>query len=360
MTTVTPPWDLTRIVLAVVSVLALIVSCLWLLSPFLPSVIWATMIVVATWPAMLAVEARVGGRRGLAVAVMTLTMVAVVVAPLAVAVGAIITHLENITSGTQALVGLATTPPPDWIGGLPLVGPRIVEEWTRISSTRPEELAQQLTPYISGVLLWGLGQVGGFGTLLLQFVLTVIVAAILYAQGETAAAGVLAFMRRLAGEEGDRVVVLSAQAIRAVALGIVVTALAQSIIGGIGLLITGVPFVMLLTAVMLLLGIAQIGPLPVLAGSVAWLYWQGEATWGSVMLVWSLFTALLDNFLRPILIRRGAGIPLLLIFAGVIGGLLALGIVGLFVGPVLFAVTYTLLVAWVNRGDRDGVARPAP
>jgi predicted PurR-regulated permease PerM len=129
---------------------------------------------------------------------------------------------------------------------------------------------------------------------------------------------------------------------------VVVTAVVQSGLGGIGLAIAGVPFAGLLTAVMLLLCIAQVGPSPVLVPAVIWLYWNGEAAWGTFLLVWSVVVVTMDNVLRPILIQRGANLPLLLIFAGVIGGLLAFGLVGIFVGPVVLAVAYTLLKAWIN------------
>ena len=178
----------------------------------------------------------------------------------------------------------------------------------------------------------------------------------LYAQGEAVAGGVLAFARRLAGEQGVRVVILSGGAIRAVALGIVVTALVQSAIGGIGLVVTGVPHPLLLSCIMVMLGVAQIGPGPVLIGAVIWLYVSGENFWGTVMIVWSLVTTSLDNILRPVLIKRGADLPLVLVFAGVLGGLLAFGLVGLFVGPVILAVTYTLLIAWVQREDSSTAA----
>jgi predicted PurR-regulated permease PerM len=317
------------------------------------------MIVVATWPAMLAVQARLWGRRGLAVTVMTLTMLFSVVAPLAIAVVAILSNLDAIADAARTVVSLATTAPPPWVRDIPFVGVKIADEWEHFSSTRPEVLTAEVTPYLKGILLWGIGQVGGIGALFVQLFLTLVVAAILYARGETAAAVVMAFMTRLVGEDGERIVRLSAQAIRAVALGVVVTAVVQAIIGGIGLAVTGVPYAALLTAVMLLFGIAQIGPTPVLVGCVVWLYWKGDVTWGTVMLVWTLVTTTLDNFLRPFLIKRGADLPLLLIFAGVLGGLLAFGVVGLFVGPVMFAVTYTLLVAWVTRPN--GVAaQPAP
>jgi predicted PurR-regulated permease PerM len=137
--------------------------------------------------------------------------------------------------------------------------------------------------------------------------------------------------------------------VRGVALGVVVTALAQSVLGGIGLAVAGVPFAAVLTAVMFMLAIAQIGPLLVLGPSVAWLYWSGSTGWGTFLLLWTLVVGTMDNFLRPILIKKGADLPLLLIFAGVVGGLIAFGLIGIFVGPVVLAVAHTLLSAWVDE-----------
>ena len=128
----------------------------------------------------------------------------------------------------------------------------------------------------------------------------------------------------------------------------VVTALAQSILGGIGLAIAGVPFAAVLTALMFILCIAQIGPVLVLAPAVAWMYWNGDTGWATVLLVWTVVVGTMDNVLRPFLIKRGADLPLLLIFAGVIGGLLTFGLIGVFVGPLVLAVTYTLLAPWVS------------
>ena len=157
------------------------------------------------------------------------------------------------------------------------------------------------------------------------------------------------FGRRLAGDRGDHVVRLAGQAIRGVALGVVVTALVQSVLGGVGLAIAGVPFAAVLTVIMFMLALAQIGPAPVLLGALAWLWWQGHTSWFVAFLIWAVIVGSLDNILRPILIRKGADLPLLLIFAGVIGGLFAFGLLGLFVGPVLLAVAYTLLDSWVSE-----------
>ena len=147
-----------------------------------------------------------------------------------------------------------------------------------------------------------------------------------------------------------KAVSLGAQAVRAVALGVVVTAILQSALAGIGFAIAGVPFASILTALAFILAVAQVGASPVLIGGVIWVYATKGAGWGTVFLVWAVFCGTFDNFLRPLLIKRGADLPLLLIFAGVVGGLIAFGVVGLFIGPVVLAVAYMLLIDWMSEG----------
>jgi predicted PurR-regulated permease PerM len=170
---------------------------------------------------------------------------------------------------------------------------------------------------------------------------------------------VLRFARRIADDRGSRTVVLATQAIRAVALGIVVTAIAQSVMAGAGLALAGVPYAALLTVVMFVLCVAQIGAIPVLVPAAIWLFWRGDTGWGVFLVVWTVIVSLMDNVLRPLLIRRGADLPLLLIMAGVIGGLLGFGAVGLFVGPVVLAVMYTLVSAWVDEERETPAEKPA-
>jgi predicted PurR-regulated permease PerM len=342
------PWDITRILFAVVAIGGLIAASFWVLKPFLPAVIWAVMIVVATWPEMRRVERRLGGRRSFAVAVMTAAMVAIILGPIALAVTALIDRADEIAGWTKSLTHLSVPQAPSWVRDVPLVGARITTWWNGIASTPPQELAANITPHLAVIGGWLLGQAGSFVALFVQLLLTLAISAVLYAKGEAAAEWVLVFARRLAGVDGERAARLSGQAIRAIALGIVVTALVQSLVGGLGLVVAGVPHAVVLTAVMFLLGIAQIGAMPVMVGAVIWLFWQDQTLWGTVMVVWSVITGTLDNFIRPILIKKGADLPLLLVFAGVLGGLLAFGIIGLFVGPVVLAVSYTLLMAWVG------------
>lgn len=346
-------WDVTRVVLAVVSLGALIAASFWVLKPFLPSAIWAVMIVIATWPEMRMVERRLGGRRGLAVAVMTLGMLAVILVPIGVAVVYLIDRADEIVTWIRSLQGISLPPPPGWIAGLPVVGKWIAARWQEVASLRPEEVAARVNPHLAGIVRWLISQAGSLLALFVQLLVTLALAAYLYANGEAAAAWMRAFARRLAGAQGERAARLSGQAIRAIALGIVVTALVQAVAGGIGLVVTGVPHPLLLTAVMFLFGVAQIGAVPVLIGALVWLYWQEQMLWGTVLLVWTLVVGTLDNFVRPILIKKGADLPLLLVFLGVIGGLLSFGIIGLFVGPVVLAVGHTLLMAWVEGREAE-------
>jgi predicted PurR-regulated permease PerM len=344
--------DLTQITLGVIFIGGLIVASFWILEPFLPAVIWATMVVVPTWRVMLGIQARLWGRRSLAVAVMTLILLLVLVAPLTLAIAAIADNAGRIASVAKWLAEFEVPPPPDWVAGLPLVGTRLQDFWRQVAATGIQEYAARLAPHARTGARWLIAEAGNFGLLFLQFLLVVVIAAIMYAGGESAASWLKSFGRRLGGERGAGAVVLAGKAIRGVALGVVVTAVVQSVLGGIGLALAGVPMAPVLTAVMFMLCIAQIGPILVLLPAVIWVYWSGDSAWGTFLLVWALVVGTMDNFLRPLLIKRGADLPLLLIFAGVIGGLLTLGLVGIFVGPVVLAVAYTLLDAWVEEDSR--------
>jgi predicted PurR-regulated permease PerM len=342
--------DITRTVLAVLFIVALIGSSLWILRPFLGALVWAATIVVATWPFMLSIQNCLWQKRGLAVTVMALLLLCVLVVPLTFAIGTIVSNVDDIAAWVKSLASFKRPAPPDWVANLPLVGAKAVELWERVAAVGIQEVTVRAAPYAGGVIKWFAAQLGSVGVLLVEFLLTVILASAMYANGEAATRRLVRFGRRLAGAGGENAVMLAGQTIRGVALGVVVTALAQALFGGLGLVIAGVPFAAVLTGAMLLLSIAQIGVIPVLGCSVAWLYWSGESTWGTFMLVWTIIAGTMDNFLRPILIRKGADLPLLLVFAGVVGGLIAFGLIGIFVGPVVLAVADKLLMAWIE-GD---------
>ena len=217
--------DLARITLAVLFIGLLIVASLWVMRPFIAATIWAATVVVATWPLMLALQSRLGGRRWLAVAVMTVAMLLLLVVPLVIAVSTIIDHADDMAEWAKAAASAGVPLPPDWVGRIPVVGSKLLREWQRLQAASQEELAIHAAPYVRTGVAWLVGQAGDFGLVLLHFLLTVVITAILYTTGETAALGIRRFARRLAADRGDASVVLAGQAIRAVALGVVITAL---------------------------------------------------------------------------------------------------------------------------------------
>lgn len=354
-----PARDLARTTFAVLALGGLLAASFWIARPFLGPLIWAAMVVVATWPLLLRLQGWLGGRRGLAVAVMTLLLFLLFVLPL---VGAIVTIVDNADRlADWARLAAAWRPPeqlPEVLRTLPLVGAALEGAWAQLRALGLQELLPRLSPYAGDLTRWFVAEVGGIGVLLLQFLLTVAIAAVMYAHADEAALLARRIGRRLAGTRGVAVVQLAGDAIRGVALGVGVTAVVQSVLSGVGLAIAGVPFAGLLTALVFMLCIAQVGPVPVLVPAALWAFWHGDTGWGVFLLVLTAVVATLDNVLRPVLIRMGADLPLLLIFAGVIGGLFAFGLVGIFVGPVVLAVAWTLLEAWLADGEAATPAAP--
>lgn len=263
--------DLTRTVLAVLFLGGLVGASLWLLAPFIPATIWAMTLVIATWPMMRRVQATCWNSRGLAVTVMTGAVLLIFVAPFWFAVGTIVSNVEPITHAAHYVAEFKVPPTPPWIATLPLIGQSAAQGWDSVAASGVNDLAPLITPYAGRATEYFVGAAGSLGSLFLQFLLTVVIAAIMYARGEVAAASALRFGHRLAGDRGAEAVRLVGMAIRSVALGVVVTALAQTAIGGIGLLVVGLPFAGVLTAVMLMMCIAQLGPAPVLIPAIIWM-----------------------------------------------------------------------------------------
>lgn len=342
--------DLTRLILSVLFIGALIGVSVWILKPFLPAIVWATTLVIATWPILRRAQDRLWGSRALATLAMTLALLLVFVLPFSLAIGTIAANAGQVLDWAESASSATLPAPPDWLSGIPLVGDSLSRAWDSVTQAGSRELLQKLRPYAGMLTEWFIGAVGGFGAVVLQFLLTIAISAIIYLNGEKAAGAVIAFAVRLADERGRQSAILAAQAIRGVALGVVVTAFIQSAIGALALLLASVPYAAILIAIMFMLCIAQLGPGLVLVPVVIWLFSQGDAAMGTVALVISLAAIGSDNILRPVLIRRGVDLPILLILVGVVGGLVAFGLIGIFLGPTVLAVAYTLLGAWVAEG----------
>jgi predicted PurR-regulated permease PerM len=348
--TASRPRDPLGFLLAGLGVAVLLGTAFWIVRPFLVAAIWAAAIVIVTWPAMLRLQAWLRGSRVAAIAVILLLLLLLVAVPLTLGVGAIVVHAGDLVARVEAAAIFDLGTPPSWLSELPLVGERIGIAWHEIAGSGGEAAWRRLAPYGTNVVGWLVGRIGNLGYQTIQFALTLVLAAFIYAHGEALAAGAARLGQRLWGAQGESLIQLTARAIRGVALGVCLAAAIQSVLAGIGLAVAGVPFAGVLTGVLFLLCLAQIGMLVVLIPAVIWVFWSGDTAAGTLLLVWSMGAAVLDQFLRPILVGRHADLPALLIFIGVVGGLVAFGLLGIFVGPVVLAVAYALLSAWL-RGD---------
>jgi len=341
------PRDVAQVLLSVLFLAIMIIACLWIVQPFILGFAWAGTVVIATWPLFLRLERLLFGRRALAVLVMTLLLVLLFVIPVALLVNSLVDGsgplITSITSGDMTLPTL------DWLNDIPLIGDKLYAGWHNLLDMGGSAIMAKVRPYVGATTTWFVGTAAHLGRFVVHCVLMLLFSALLYWRGEQVALGVRHFATRLASARGDAAMLLAAQAVRAVALGVVVTALVQSVLGGIGLALAGVPYATLFTVLMLLTCLMQLGPLLVLVPAIVWLYWSGDTTWGTVLLVWSCVVGTMDNVIRPILIRMGADLPLILILSGVIGGLIAFGMIGLFIGPVLLAVSWRLFSAWVHE-----------
>src|SRR5262249_45258128 len=252
--------DYVRVLMQLVALGTLIVASIWIVRPFLIAVFWAATVTISTWPLLLQVQAWVGGRRALAVVAMTLLLLLILLAPFYFAVTSITDNAQRIADLPAYIAHVQIPALPSWLAGLPIIGERLNSGWKSLASAKPDDVTSSLAPYARNIALWFLNQVGNLGLFLVQVLLTVAISAVLYARGESAAEATETFFRRLGGPRGLKAVRLASQAIRGVALGIVITAIVQALLAGAALAIAGIPFAAPLTAVMFILTVAQIGP----------------------------------------------------------------------------------------------------
>jgi predicted PurR-regulated permease PerM len=318
------------------------------------------MIVVATWPILIRLQGAFGGRRLPAVIVMLLFLVFAVILPLYGAVTTLSDQAPRILKFVNGLSSYTLPPPPGWVGGIPLAGPRLSREWQALSDAGAGILLAHVQPYIAGATRWLIFRVSAIGVIVLHLVMTLVVCAILYMRGEAAASMTVRLARCIAPATGPELMRLAALSVRAVALGVIVTALVQAALAGLGLWLAGVPYAGVLTAIVLILCIAQLGPLLPLLGAIAWLFGHDQLVAAAALLVWAVIVGTSDNVLRPLLIKRSVALPLVLIIAGVVGGLISFGIAGLFIGPVVLGVTFALMKAWITNREEVLNAVEAP
>ena len=253
--------------------------------------------------------------------------------------------MSALISASQKLIQEGPPSPPDWVGSVPQIGSHVADYWNYLnksSSVRLQELAR-LLPTAKTIVLWG-GRALAEG--IFQIILSLVIAFFFYRDGNTAANQLHAALHRIAGEKGDRLLDLAGATIRAVIYGILGTSLLQGVVASIGFAIAGVPGAVSLGFVTFLLSLVPGGPPIVAAPAAFWLYRQGSTAWAVFIMAWGLMVAALENVVKPLLISRGGSTPMILVMLGVLGGALSFGVIGMFLGPTLVALGYSLFEQW--------------
>jgi len=359
-TTKMPPNDdsqfISRTLEAAVRIGVLAILLLWcftIAQPFLVPIVWGVIIAVATHPAYEAFRARLGIRHALAAVLFTILMIVVVVIPSVVLADSLASGARNAAAAFQAGT-LEVPPPPDGVKAWPFIGESLYSFW-QLASQNIVEAAQELSPWIKTAGKWLLGATARTGIAALQFLLAIIIAGVLLAHAEAGGRATRAIAQRLAPERGLNYAQVAEQTVRSVALGILGVALLQGLLAGIGFLVAGVPAAGLLTLVCIVLGVIQVGVVIVLIPVAIYLFSTADTFTAIAFLIYAILIAPLDNILKPILLGRGVKVPMVVVFIGAIGGFVQYGIVGLFVGAVIFTLGYGLFIAWLGS-DEAGTA----
>jgi predicted PurR-regulated permease PerM len=325
----------------------LLIGCLLVLLPFVSALLWGAVLSISSWPLYRRLVKLLGERRTLAAFLMALAMICVILLPFVIIGATLAENVKELTTATRRWMEAGPPAPPEWLAKVPGVGRPATENWQNLAADS-SKLLEAAKRFIEPVSTWLLTIGLALGRGLLELALSILIAFFLFRDGGKVAERLGTAVVRIAGERGTHLLEVAGNTVRGVVYGILGTALVQAVIAGIGFLIAGVPGAGLLALLTFFLSVVPVGP-PLIWGPAAlWLFHQDSTGWGIFMLIWGVGVSSVDNFVKPWLISQGSAMPFLLIFFGVLGGALAFGFIGVFIGPTLLAVGYRLVEEWFS------------
>ncbi len=340
------------------AVLALLFAgCLWVLLPFVSALLWAVVLSYSLWPLYRRLLKVVGGRRTVAALLLALGMVCLILLPFVIAGATLADNVKELSVATRRWLDAGPPDAPGWLAKVPMIGGAATDQWRALAgdSAKLFEGAKRLVePLGSGVLKAGLK----LGSGLLQLALSILITFFLLRDGLAIAERMNASVGRIGGERGQHLLAVAGSTVRGVVYGILGTALVQAVTAGIGLAVAGVPGAGLLALLVFPMSVVPAGPVMIMLPAALWLFHEGASGWGVFMLFWGLMVSTVDNFVRPWLISQGSDMPLILILFGVVGGALAFGFIGVFIGPTLLAVGRRIVAEWTAT-HQVALAEPA-
>ncbi len=322
------------------------VGCVLVLYPFFTSLLWAAILVFTTWPVCEWLRQRIRLRRGAAAGVMVVLTAVVLVLPLALAAPGGADDVNHLRRVIEDALRAGLPGSPDWVFEIPLVGTTLGDLWNRWAADI-SVMVEALRPYFGILLEGGLSLLLGLANGVLLFVLALFIAFFFYLYGDPISARLRVILQRIAGERAQRLIDVTGATVRGVVYGILLTAIVQGVLTAFGLWLSSVPRPVLLGAVAGFLSVLPIGAPVVWIPSALWLISSGHLGWGIFLAVYGVVAVSgADSVIRPWFIARGAQLPFLLTVLGVLGGAIAFGLLGIFLGPVLLGIGYTLVNEW--------------
>jgi predicted PurR-regulated permease PerM len=321
-------------------------ACLLILRPFLPLIAWGVIIAIAAYPGYRRVQNLLGGRSGLAAVVCTVFLFAVLLVPVLMLTGSLVEGIQSLAARLKEGTPIIPLPPPR-IGTWPIIGVPLRDAW-ELASKNLSAALQTFAPQIRVVIPELLLASAGIGLAVLQWILSILVAGVLLANAATGGKITRSLADRLFGDKGPEFEELAGATIRSVTTGIIGVALIQSFFAALGFLVAGLPGAGLWGMIFLLAAVLQLGGL-VLIPAVIYVFAIASTTKAVIFLIWCVIVGLMDNVLKPLLLGRGVAVPMAVVFLGAIGGFVAMGIIGLFVGAIVLSVGYKLFVAWLKE-----------
>jgi predicted PurR-regulated permease PerM len=332
--------------IAAAVLIALLLGCFLVLLPFISATLWAVVLCVSSWPLYIRLLRWLGNRHTLVAGIMALAMILIILLPFVIVGASVGDNIKDFTATIRQWTESGPPAPPAWLGKVPVVGKKATEQWQAFAAdtSKLRVAAGQLFEQASPKLLKA-GLALGAG--LMHLALSIFIAFFLFRDGGRLGERVTVAVRRIGGERGEHLLTMAAGTIRGVVYGVLGTALVQGMATGIGLWIAGVPNVALLSLLAFFFSvIPMVGPAVIWLPAALWLFSKGETTWGVFLIVWGIVVNNIDNVLKPYLISKGSDLPFILIFFGVLGGAVAFGFIGVFLGPTLLAVGYRLVMEW--------------
>ena len=342
-----------RLVIRLGLLASLVIWTFIVIRPFVPILAWSIVLAVALYPVFSLLSRLLGGRPKLAAAILTIINLGIVIGPATWLGLSAVEGLKEF-AGNLSAGNLVVPSPPEGVKDWPLIGPRLYELWSQASNNIRAAL-REVAPYLKPVAGTLLALAGNAGVGTLKFLLSVALAGFLFPYGSQLVTAGRGFLHRIVPEQSEHFLELAGATIRAVSQGVIGVAIIQSLLAGIGFKLAGVPGAGLLAFAVMFLTIVQIGAAIVLLPVIIWIWIDKDFTTALLLTLFLGIVGILDNILKPLVMGRGLTTPTLVIFIGVVGGTLAHGIVGLFIGPIILSLAWELTVAWI-RADRAGAA----